>query len=262
VRKIVFAAFCFAVSCEADGITSSFSCSLDSISMTNSTGCNLTGPAGTALATYTGVNGPNLMPLQFAPTTQFDAGLDLFGAVEATTEWCSQVVCVPYFAEATAQVSYSVTATSAGPDRMGVIHVSIWCGNFFSDPAQGSSNASVGNYQPSCGGNAGLSTVGAFELGVPFAIQMSGNANARTSVDYSEGNALPGARISYQLFEADGVTPVDTFSATTSAMTPEPGTAGLLGAAIGLIAWRKTRSVAWWRNPLDNCRRCEPKHSA
>jgi len=262
MRKIVFAAFCFAVSCEADGITSSFSCSLDSISMTNSTGCDLTGPDGIANATYSGVNGPNLMPLQFAPTTQFDAGLGLSGAVEAAFASCNEVVCVPYSVEATAQVNYSVTATSAGPDRMGVIHVSIWCGNFFSDPAQGSSIASVGNYQPNCGGNTGLNTVGAFELGVPFTIQMTGVANARTSIDYSQGSALPGARISYQLFEADGVTPVDTFSATTSATTPEPGTAGLLGTAIGLMAWRKTRSVEWWHNRLDNCRRCEPKHSA
>jgi hypothetical protein len=228
--------FCFSLCCQASSFSTSVSCMVESavgaVTVSGPDQCNLTGQDGMTkpYAHVLDVGNQNL-PTSFAPETFFDARfcLDLAAQVGELSDGIHV-----YGAHTGAQVDWSITASSAGPDRMGIIEGTVNYGTYLGDGNDyETSVAQVGTYRTPI-------FQGAFELGVPFTISMSGWAFAGADIINPAGGTALGAQIDFELFEADGVTPVDVFSVTSgsSASAPEPQSFALLligGCAIAFL---------------------------
>ena len=197
--------------------------------VSNPTGCSMNPPnSASAVASLT-VN--QLTPVSGADSfTNFT--IDVAGSVTAT----------PFFVNpGPGGISSNATATAnitnqfftAGPVRQGVITFSANVRNFGEGPGNDSATAavSVGSLPGSCLGNYGcsglLTTVAprslSFTLGNTFAISFN-EAFAAYGDPLVEGTGFANGAVNlnFQLFEADGKTPVTIFAA------PEPDTFGLL----------------------------------
>ena len=151
-------------------------------------------------------------------------------------------------AASTATITYQFL--TGGPVRPGVITLSSSVRNLQSGPGNDSDRVavSIGNLADDCGGidgicNGFLSALGprsfGFTLGNTFTFSFSENFQA-IGDPYSEGTgfASGAAGITFQLFEADGRTPIAFSNAA-----PEPSSFSLLllAAPAAWLYWRRQR---------------------
>jgi hypothetical protein len=191
--------------------------------------CSLTGTGSEGLesqATAQFVRTPVLPLDNFQSTTSFSASVA--ASAYALCGFTQTMDCL--ISGASATITWETFATTAGPERLGYIDLS-FVGSFDypgEELAFGGNNEQVGQYGAS-ENEAGNSIMLPFTLGVPFEMMLSIGINAATAEPDPMGIISSGADLSFQLFEADGVTPVEISA------VPEPGTPILV--ASGLIFW-------------------------
>ncbi len=170
------------------------------------------------------------------------------------------VSSVPIFptttdSSAMAQANLTQGFTTAGPARTGVITFSASVANLQAGPGEdrASINLAVGALPGDClnflcGGLLAEASPRSFSfaLGTPFTLNLTETFSAAGSFNDGTGFAQGTAGFNFQLFEANGTTPV------TLVATPEPGQAGLF--AIGgitmaaLVRYRGRRRMAGARS--------------
>ncbi len=222
-------------SASADVVTSA-TCSIGTQSVSNPANCSLNSSSAypSANASIT-VNQLTSIPAQGSLTS---VTADVTGSVLARP--LSNIGTgpnVPATATASANIAYQLF--TPGPMRQGIMTYTGFTVNFVYGPGNDSAKAaiSVGSLSESCMGNGfncydffnSLTPRSAsFTLGNPFAFSFSESFSAYGD-PYVEGPGNASGRVvfNFQLFEADGKTPVAIYAA------PEPGTFGLLLTCLG-----------------------------
>lgn len=136
-------------------------------------------------------------------------------------------------ADASASASWSITADTGGPVRDGFIELSA-PGFFDSESGTGAYWSQVGPYDTEFGNSGELIP---FTLGEPFTVSLMATASIEGVADFGGGDTVMDS-LSFELFEADGVTPVQFFA------TPEPGSLMLVAAGLAFGCLRRRNRLS------------------
>lgn len=163
MSKPVIALLFLAMACQADLVTS-YTCSVQptfnsptAITVTNSTGCSLTGPNGTPPPSASALPLGNILPSGFGPTTSFSTtgidGVVVMGSQGVQTQNPSLLLG----AFAYASLSWTLSAISVGPVRPGIIEFSLSAEGEGGDGNGGAlGSVSVGQYSTEASGTFGF----------------------------------------------------------------------------------------------------------
>ena len=212
-------------------------CSVNTRSGTVSTAdpllCNVIGPDGADVKAKASAGVGPALPLGFGLVTS----LDLSSGPVFSSAIVGQTGVFTFFgSSASASLLWSLTALSVGPVRPGIILLSLGASGVSSD-GMATAGAGVGPYSATstnsgaCAGNCGLGPL-PFTLGVPFGLSINDSVFSQSSNPSIVASVLSTAssRITFSLFEADGVTPV------RFAPVPEPATFLLTAVVLCVFA--------------------------
>jgi PEP-CTERM motif len=180
------------------------------------------------------------LPASLNPSTSFGASFEIFGEAGAgCTPGCGEPN-LP--ASASASVSWSDTIATLGPMRPGIIilssvgSVNTVDGHGLFDYQVGAIHLGIfGGTSPVCP-PALAAICHPFELGTTFDVSMSAMASIFSLAGGGTGGGVDvGETLSFSLFEADGITPVQFLD------TPEPASLALVATGLVFVIIRRRR---------------------
>ncbi len=241
-------------------LVTSTTCSVGSQTVSSAVACAIN-PSNSAPSSAAGITATQVAAI---PTSGL-SGLFSFNIGGSATA-IPLVSSVPIYptttnSSALAQANLTQSFTTGGLARAGLITFSANVLDFSSGPGTDAAVAdlSIGALTGHCQGNSSctgiLSQVAprsfTFALGGPFMLSLAETFSASGGYVDGPGFASGTTGFDFQLFEADGTTPV------TLVATPEPGQAGLFVAgamALGAWAgWRGQRGHALFRTETSVC---------
>lgn len=235
--KRLLLAIVLAASCRADTITSTF-CDADGAQASGPLSCSITSGFG-SIATASA--GPATAVLY---GTTFSVNETIFGFTKVP-----YIFGQPTSALDTASVEYSDTLETPGVSRLGYLKLT-WvpvAGDGYSESFN--STVQVGSFVLSEHGNGYFgyfccSILFPVEIGGPVSFDLS--LNTRNSITTFDGlsGGTDRSDASVQLFESDGVTPVEISVADVPQSAPEPATFALLALGVLVGFGRRRRKLA------------------